>query len=240
VQAGKDHRANRLLAALAPEDLAYLEPHLEVVHLKRRQVLYETGDTMRHAYFPHDMVISLVAVMQDGSSAEMSLYGPEGVAGLLVAGGTRQSLGRYIAQLTGSASRVGIDTMYRVMGERPNIQRLVRHFTEATMARDLQSVACNALHTVEARCCRFILTIHYRINRDTLALTHEFLAERLGVQRTTVSAVMSKLQTRGLIRQAKGGITVTDPVGLEAEACECYGRIRDVLEDLLPYPPSTR
>jgi len=89
VQAGKDHRANRLLAALAPEDLAYLEPHLEVVHLQRRQVLYETGDTMRHAYFPHDMVISLVAVMQDGSSAEMSLYGPEGVAGLLVAAGAR-------------------------------------------------------------------------------------------------------------------------------------------------------
>jgi CRP-like cAMP-binding protein len=240
VQAGKDHRVNRLLAALAPEDLAYLEPHLEVVHLQRRQVLYETGDTMRHAYFPHDMVISLVAVMQDGRSAEMSLYGPEGVAGLLVAGGTRQSLGRYIAQLAGTASRVAIDTMYRVMSERPNIQRLVRHFTEATMARDLQSVACNALHTVEARCCRFILTIHYRINRDTLALTHEFLAERLGVQRTTVSAVMSKLQARGLIRQAKGGITVTDPVSLEAEACECYGRIRDVLEELLPYPPSTR
>ena len=125
--------------------------------------------------------------------------------------------------------------MYRVMGERPNIQRLVRHFTEATMARVLQSVACNALHTVEARSCRFILTIHYRIDRDKLALTHEFLAERLGVQRTTVSAVMLKLQARGLIRQAKGGITVTDPVGLEAEACECYGRvIRDVLEDLLP------
>ena len=240
MQAGKDHRVNRLLAALAPEDLAYLEPHLEVVHLQRRQVLYETGDTMRHAYFPHDMVISIVAVMQDGRSAEMSLYGPEGVAGLLVAGGTGQSLGRYIAQLAGTASRVAIDTMYRVMSERPNIQRLVRHFTEATMARDLQSVACNALHTVEARCCRFILTIHYRINRDTLALTHEFLAERLGVQRTTVSAVMSKLQTRGLIRQAKGGITVTDPVSLEAEACECYGRIRDVLEELLPYPPSTR
>jgi CRP-like cAMP-binding protein len=240
VQAGKDHRENRLLAALAPEDLAYLEPHLAVVHLQRRQVLYETGDTMRHAYFPHDMVISLVAVMQDGRFAEMSLYGPEGVAGLLVAGGTRQSLGRYIAQLAGSASRADIDTMNRVMGERPNIQRLVRHFTEATMARNLQSVACNALHTVEARCCRFILTIHYRINRDTLALTHEFLAERLGVQRTTVSAVMSKLQARGLIRQAKGGITVTDPVGLEAEACECYGRVRDVLEDLLPYPPSTR
>jgi hypothetical protein len=165
---------------------------------------------------------------------------PFGSPGFGPRGCTRQSLGRYIAQLAGTASRGDIDTMYRVMGERPNILRLVRHFTEATMARDLQSVACNALDTVEARCCRFIVTIHYRINRDTLALTHEFLAERLGVQRTTVSAVMSKLQTRGLIRQAKGGITVTDPVGFEAEACECYGRVRDLLEELLPYPPSTR
>ena len=147
--------------------------------------------------------------------------------------------GRDIAQLAGSASRIDIDTMSRTMGERPNIQRLVRHFEEATMARVLQSVACDALHTVEARSCCFILTIHYRIDRDTLALTHEFLAERLGVQRTTVSAVMSKLHAKGLIRQGKGGITVTDPVGLEAVACECYGKVRDALEDLLPYPPST-
>ncbi|WP_262032554.1 Crp/Fnr family transcriptional regulator [Microvirga sp. Mcv34] len=238
MQAPEDHRENRVLAALEPEDFAYLEPHLELVHLKRRQVLYETGDTMHHAYFPHDIVISLVAVMQDGSSAEMSLYGLEGVAGLVAAGVTRQSFGRYIAQLAGSASRIDIDTMRKVMGERPNIQRLVRQFAEATMARVLQSVACNALHTVEARSCRFILTIHYRINRETLALTHEFLAERLGVQRTTVSAVISKLQAKGLIRQAKGGITVTDPVGLEAGACECYGRVRDMLDAALPslYP----
>jgi CRP-like cAMP-binding protein len=239
VQAGNDHRVNRLLAALEPEDFAALEPHLELVHLQRRQVLYETGDTIRHAYFPHDMVISLVAVMQDGSSAEMSLCGPEGVAGLIAAGVARQSLGRYIAQLAGSASRIDIDTVDRVMGERPNIQRLVRHFAEATMARILQSVACNALHSVEARCCRFILTIHYRIDQDALALTHEFLAERLGVQRSTVSAVMAKLQAKGLIKQARGGITVTDPAGLEAEACECYGRVRDTLERLLPYAPST-
>ena len=239
MQAGKDHRANRLLAAFEPEDLAYLEPHLEIVRLQRRQVIFETGDTLRHAYFPHEMVISLVAVMQDGSSAEMSLYGPEGVAGLIAAGDSCLSFGRYIAQLAGLASRIDIGVMHRAMGKRPNIQRLVRHFEEATMARVLQSVACNALHTVEARSCRFILTIHYQINRDTLALTHEFLAERLGVQRTTVSAVMSKLHAKGLIRQGKGGITVTDPVGLEAEACECYGRVRDALEDLLPYPPST-
>jgi CRP-like cAMP-binding protein len=235
-----NHRDNRLLAALQTDDFTCLQPHLEVVHLKRRQVLYETGDTIRYAYFPHDTVISLVAVMEDGSAAEMSLYGPEGGVGLIAAGVARQSLGRYIVQLTGTASRIDIDTMDKVISARPHIQRLLRHFTEATMARILQSVACNAVHSVEARCCRFILMIYYRLDQDVLALTHEFLAERLGVQRTTVSAVMSKLQNRGLIKKARGGIIVTDPSALETEACECYGRIRDVLERVLPYAPSRR
>lgn len=235
-----DHHANRLLAALEPSNFASLEPHLRIVRLQQRQVLYETGDIMRYAYFPHDTVISLVAVMNDGRSAEMSLCGPEGVSGLIAAGITPQSLGRYIVQLAGTASRIEIDKMYEVIKAHPNLQRLIRHFTAATMVRTLQSVACNAIHSVDARCCRFILTIHYRIDRDVLALTHEFLAERLGVQRTTVSIVMGKLQAKGLIKQARGGITVTDPRGLEAEACECYGRIRDAFEHLLPYAPSSQ
>lgn len=235
-----DHHPNRLLAALEPDDFASLEPHLRIVHLHQRQVLYETGDIMRHAYFPHDTVISLVAVMDDGRSAEMSLCGPEGVAGLITAGITPRSLGRYIVQLAGTASRIEIDAMYEVTKVRPNIERLMRRFTEATLVRTLQSVACNAIHSVDARCCRFILTIHYRIDRDVLPLTHEFLAERLGVQRSTVSVVMGKLQAKGLIKQARGGISVTDPKGLEAEACECYGRVRDAFEHLLPYAPSTR
>lgn len=235
-----DHQANRLLAALEPDDFASLESHLKIVRLQQRQILYETGDIMRYAYFPHDTVISLVAVMNDGRSAEMSLCGPEGVSGLIAGGITRQSLGRYIVQLAGTASRIEIDEISEVIKVRPNIQRLMRHFTEATLVRTLQSVACNAIHSVDARCCRFILTIHYRIDRDILALTHEFLAERLGVQRSTVSVVMGKLQAKGLIEQARGGITVTDPKGLEAEACECYGRVRDAFEHLLPYAPSPR
>lgn len=234
------HQANRLLAALEPDDFASLEPYLRIVSLQQRQVLYETGDIMRYAYFPHDTVISLVAVMNDGRSAEMSLCGPEGVSGLIAAGITPRSLGRYIVQLAGTASRIEIDRMYEVIAAHPNLQRIVRHFTAATLVRTLQSVACNAIHSVDARCCRFILTVHYRIDREVLPLTHEFLAERLGVQRSTVSVVMGKLQAKGLIQQARGGITVTEPRGLEAEACECYCRVRDALEHLLPYAPSGR
>jgi CRP-like cAMP-binding protein len=235
LQTTRDNRANRLLNALEPDDFAYLEPHLKIVHLQQRQVLSETGDTLRHAYFPHDTVISLVAVMADGSSAEMALYGREGVSGLIASGIARQSFGRYIAQISGTASQIHIDTLHEVLRVRPNIQRLMRHFTEATMARVLQSVACNAIHSVEARCCRFILTIHDRVDGDTLPITHEFLAERLGVQRSTVSPVMGKLHANGLIRQGRGGITVTDASGLEEGACECYRIIYDTFERLLPY-----
>lgn len=233
-------RTNRLLAALEPQDFAHLEPHLEIVKLQQRQVLCETGDTMRHAYFPHDTVISLLAVMEDGRSAEMSICGREGVSGLINANVTRQAFGRYVVQLTGTASRIDIDTMREAINARPNLQRLMRHSMEATMSRILQSVACNAIHSVEARCCRFVLTLYYRIDQDVLPITHDGLAERLGVQRSTVSTVMGKLQRRGLIHQGRGGIIVTDPSRLEEAACECYGRVRDVYERLLPYATHAR
>jgi CRP-like cAMP-binding protein len=230
-----DHRANLLLAALEPDDFSHIAPHLEFASLRQRQVLYEAGDTIHHAYFPHDTAISLVAVMEDGRSAEMLLCGREGVSGLVAAGVTRRSFGRYIVQMTGTASRISIDKMHEVMKTRPGTQRLVGHVTEATMTRVLQSVACNAVHSVEARCCRFILTIHHRVDHAPLPITHEFMAERLGVQRTTLSAVMRKLQKQGLIVQSRGGITVTDLSGLEGNACECYWRIGEIYKLLLPY-----
>ena len=107
-------------------------------------------------------------------------------------------------------------------------------YGEALLAQTFQTVSCNAVHVVEARCCRWILSMHDRLDSDALPLTHEFLAELLGVQRSTLSLIAHKLQTAGLIRQARGAITVTDRAGLEGAACECYGRIRRTFEELLP------
>jgi CRP-like cAMP-binding protein len=148
----RNHQVNCLLAALEPEDFAAPEPHLEVVKLGRRQVLCETGETLRYAYFPHDTVISLVAVVEAGSSAEMSICGREGVVGLLTALISRQTFGRYIVQMNGTASRIDVDKMHEIGNARPTIRRVLWHFLEAIMARILQSVTCNALHSVEARC----------------------------------------------------------------------------------------
>jgi CRP-like cAMP-binding protein len=230
-----DHRANRLLAALEPDDFACLEPHLQIMNLEQDQVLYEAGDTFRHAYFPHDTVVALIAVLKDGRSAEMAVYGHEGVIGLIGSMVTHQSFGRYVVQAPGTASRIDMERMREVISSRPKILQLVLRFGEAMMARVLQNVACNAVHSAEERCCRWILSIHDRLDRNTLPLTHEFLADMLGVQRSTISTVTRALQKAGLIKQGRGLITVTDRAGLEAATCECYGIVRSRFERLLPH-----
>jgi CRP-like cAMP-binding protein len=228
------HQDNRLLAALKPEDFASLEPHLTIVDLPRGQVLYEAGETVKYTYFPLDAMVSLVTMMRDGKSAEMALFGCEGLFGLVSAFVTRQAFGRYIVQLGGSASRIELARMHAAMASRPAIQRLVLRYTEALMAQTLQSVACNAVHSVEARCCRWILMSQDRVGDAELPLTHEFLAEMLGVQRSTVSEVTRALQDKGLIQQGRGMITVVDRPALQQAACECYEIIRQRYQQLLP------
>jgi CRP-like cAMP-binding protein len=230
-----NHRANGLLTALEPDDFAALEPHLDGISLQQDQVLYEAGDPLRHAYFPHDTVVSLVAVLKDGRSAEMAVYGREGALGLVSAVTAAQSFGRYIVQASGTASRIELERLHEVISQRPKVRQLALRFTEAMMARVLQNVACNAVHSVEDRACRWILSMHDRLDRDTVPLTHEFLADMLGVQRSTVSSITRSLQEAGFIKQGRGVITVTDRTGLEGASCECYGTVRNSFERLLPH-----
>jgi CRP-like cAMP-binding protein len=235
-----NHRTNRLLAALGDEDFAALKPHLELINLPFRQVLYEPGDPIAYAYFPHDAVVSLVNIMEDGGSVEIGVFGREGVLGLLSALVTREAFGRYVVQMSGTASRISFERLSEVRNARPGLRQMIMNYGEVLLAQTFQTVACNAVHAVEARCCRWILSMHDRSDQDTLPLTHEFLAEMLGVQRSTVSVVARTLQTAGLIRQSRGGITVTDRAGLEDTTCECYAKIRRVYQRLLPgtYPPA--
>jgi len=202
-------------------------------------VLYEPGDPIAYAYFPQDAVVSLVNIMEDGGSVEIGVFGREGVLGLLSALVTREAFGRYIVQMPGTASRIPFERLNEVRNARPAFRQLIMRYGEAFLAQTFQTVSCNAVHPVEARCCRWILSMHDRADQDSLPLTHEFLAEMLGVQRSSVSVVTRTLQTAGLIRQSKGSITVLDRAGLEDTACECYAKIRRLFERLLPgtYPP---
>lgn len=234
VQTARDLRANRLLAALEPEDLASLEPYLEVVDLSRGAVLYETGEFINYAYFPHSTVVSLINVLEDGTTVEVAAFGREGVLGLLSALVTRESFGRYIVRLSGCASRIPVDRLNKIRNERPKLRLLLMRYGEALLAQTFQTVSCNAVHSVEVRCCGWILSTRDRIDQKKLPLTHEFLAEMLGVQRSTVSTVLRSLQDRGLIAQHRGAISLLNQGGLEESACECYRRIRAVYERLLP------
>jgi CRP-like cAMP-binding protein len=228
-----DVRKNLILSALDPEDLALLQPDIETVEISRGQILYDTGDLMHHAYFPHDSIISLVNVLEDGRSTEVAGFGYEGVMGLLSGLVTREAFGRYVVVTSGSASRIPVERPNEVRTTRPRLRQLIRSYGEALLAQTFQAVSCNAVHGVEARCSRWILSMHDRLDQNTLPLTHEFMAGMLGVQRSTLSTVTYKLQSAGLIRQSRGGITVTDRAGLEQTACECYGKVRRIYERLL-------
>jgi CRP-like cAMP-binding protein len=219
---------------MEPEDFSWLEPYLDIVDLPRGKVLFETGEQIRHTYFPHDAVVSLVTVLQGGGSVEMAVFGREGALGFVSALVTRQSFGRYITQVPGTASRVSLERINEAMSSRPNLRHVLFRFTEAFLAQTLQIVACNAVHSVEQRCCRSILSTRDRTDKDDIPLTHEALAEMLGVQRSTVSSVTSTLQKAGLIVQGRGTIRITDRQGLEAMVCECYHSICQSFEKLLP------
>jgi CRP-like cAMP-binding protein len=233
-----EHHRNWLLAALEPEDLAYLEPHLEVVILPKGTILYEAGDTIRYTYFPHDAIVSLINVMENGEFVAVASFGREGLFGLISAIVSQEAFGRYKVQVPGTASRIALGTLQKAMPARPKLRRLILSYSEVLLAQTFQTVSCNALHTVEARCCSWILNTRDRVDEDVLPLTHADLAEFLGVQRSTISTALGTLQARGLITQQRGGIIIADRVGLEEIACECYGKIRQIFARLLPVPPS--
>jgi CRP-like cAMP-binding protein len=228
------HRGNRLLAALSPDDFSRLAPHLSLVDLSFGSVLYESGGHIENIYFPHDGVISLVAVLEEGGVVEMAVFGCEGVVGFASSLVTRESFGRYVVQMAGSASRIGIKQLQEAVDASPSLRDLLFRYVQALLSQTFQTVACNAAHSVEARCCQWILKTHDRVSRRELSLTHEFLAEMLGVQRPTVSVTLRALQDAGLISQRRGAIAVTDRPGLERNTCECYGVIRRNFERLLP------
>jgi CRP-like cAMP-binding protein len=225
---------NNLLAALPPDDQALLAAHMAHVDLERGRLLYDPGDPVEQVYFPHDGVISLMTLMENGAAIESATIGPEGALGLMAAVAPRQSLSRAIVQTPLRAARISADRLHEAWDKSPALRDLVDRHTEALYGHAIQSVACNALHSVEARFCRWLLTCHDRISSDTVALTQEFLADMLGVQRTTVTAVARSLQEKGAIRYRRGVVDIVDRAALQQMACECYGVIRRNYERLLP------
>lgn len=227
--------ANRLLAALSPRDFAVLEPHLDLVTLPRGKVLFEPGDEVTTTYFPcHRTMVSLLIVTRDGREVEAATIGREGAVGGIVSEGHKPAFGRAVVQIGGEALAIATSHLEAAKEGSARFGDLFSRYADALLAQMMQSVACNALHRTEERCARWLLATHDRAGDKIIHLTQEALAEMLGVQRTTVTAVTGALQDRGLVRTYRGRVEVLDRKGLERAACECYRAVEDHFQRLLP------
>ncbi len=224
---------NRLLAALPRKEYVRLHPHLEKVSLPLREILYEPNGPIPHVYFPLDAVVSLVIIMDSGFSLEVGIIGNEGMVGTPVFLGCQSSLTRAISQVAGDALRMESKVFQEEMLRRRALYGLVQRGTQAMINQISQSTVCNHRHSVKKRLCRWLLMSHDRVGIDEFPLTHEFLAQMLGVCRPTVTAAAGSLQTAGLIRYHRGTVTVLDRKRMEAAACECYAVVAEELDRLL-------
>jgi CRP-like cAMP-binding protein len=225
---------NRLLAALPSDDLAAIMDQATLADLEKGRLICDPGDQISTIYFPINSVVSVMTLMEGGEAIESVTIGREGGYGLLASAAPREALSRAIIQVPGKAYRISAGALHEVWVRSPAFRSLVDRHSDCLFAHAAQSVACNALHSVEARFCRWLLSCRDRVDGDTVSLTQEFLADMLGVQRTTVTAVARVLQANGLIRYRRGVVDILDRGGLESCACECYGAVRRIYARLIP------
>jgi len=217
---------NRLLASLPAKEYERLLAGLELVKLSYGDVLYEPGEQMRYAYFPSDCLVSLLTVVEGHRALEVGLVGREGMVGSRLALGITVSPVRALVQATGMAVRIKSARFLQEFRRSPALQRALFRFTDALMNQVTQTAACNRFHVVEARLARWLLMTRERLLSGEFHLTHEFLADMLGVRRAGVTAAASALQRQKLIRYQRGIITILDQQGLELAACSCYRHLQ--------------
>lgn len=223
---------NRLLAAFPSEMTARMKPHLETVKLTFKEVLYKPEETIEYVYFPNHGVVSLLVVLEDGILAEVGLVGNEGMVGLSIFLDIEKAPLRAIVQVPGVAMRMKADIFKDFVGQGYSVESLLRRYSHTQMLQFSQSAACIAHHSIEERCCRWLLMTRDRVNSNQFPITHEFLSQMLGVRRAGVTVVAGMLQKAGLISYSRGQMTILDHQGLEDVSCECYRVVKNE-EDLL-------
>ena len=213
---------NLLLSGLSPSDLALLEPHLADMSCEHGALIHDRGDRIRHVCFPRSGMISLLVVMGSGEEVEVATVGREGSVGFGSAFGTTRAAMRAVMQVPGIVAKIPVPQFQKAVRDSRTLAETIGRYGDALLAQTQQAVACNALHQVEPRLCRWLLQVHDRCDGETLPLTQEFLAQMLGVRRTTVTLAAQALQDAGLIRYRRGQIEILDLDGLKDAACECY------------------
>lgn len=225
---------NRLIALLPDAEQRRLRPHLERVQLPFKHLIYQPDTRMGYAYFPDAGVISHLAVMANGASIELATVGNEGMVGLPILCGVDAAGARYLVQVEGSGLRMKAEVLREESRNDTPFRRLLMLYNVAFITQISQSVACNGLHKITQRCCRWLLMTHDRVNRaPTFPMTHEFLSQMLGVHRPSVTEVLVPLQDAGILTYRRGRITVLDRTRLEAKSCECHRTLLNEFARLL-------
>ncbi len=218
---------NKLLASLPRDEVDRLLPQLTTITLEQGVVLLEAGDEVDQIYFPHFGMLSLLAVLRDGKAIETATVGREGVVGAMAGLGLRKSLVRVMVQMSMACSRIPAKHFRTAVGASAPLRNLCIRYNEVLLAQARVTAACNALHPIEARFCRWLLQCADRAGGYTVALTQEFLAEMLGVRRTSVTEVASRVQNAGAITYSRGVIRILDRPALMRMSCECYENLLD-------------
>jgi CRP-like cAMP-binding protein len=217
-----DQQRNLLLAGLSPEERNRLFPHLQLVAMPLGKVLYEAGDVLRHVYFPVDCIVSLLYVMENGESAEISVVGNEGLVGIALFMGGETTPSRAIVQSAGYAYQLSAQKLKDEFHRNANLQVLLLRYTQALITQMSQTAVCNRHHSVDQQLCRWLLLSLDRLPSNQLVMTQELIANMLGVRREGVTDAAGKLQKLGVIQYQRGHITVLDRPKLEHLSCECY------------------
>ncbi len=228
-----DPRKNQLLAALPESEWQRWQPLLEPVEMPLGQVLYESGSTLSHVYFPTTSIVSLLYVMESGASAEIAVVGNEGVVDISLFMGGESTPSRAVVQSAGKGWRLASQAIKEEFKRAPVLHLLLR-YTQALITQMAQTAVCNRHHSVDQQLCRWLLLSLDRLQGNELVMTQELIANMLGVRREGVTEAALKLQQTGIIRYARGRITVLDRPGLEQRTCECYAVVKREYDRLLP------
>jgi CRP-like cAMP-binding protein len=227
-------RQNHLLEALPRSDYERLSPHLELIPMTLGEVLYESGVPLAYVYFPTTSILSLLYVMEDGASAEIAIVGNEGILGISLFMGGETTPSRAVVQSAGHAFRLKADLLKNEFGRFGPTMHLLLRYTQALITQMAQTAVCNRHHSVDQQLCRWLLLSLDRLQTNELSMTQELIANMLGVRREGVTEGAMKLQHAGLIRYARGRISVLDRAGLEQRTCECYAVVKKEYDRLLP------
>lgn len=225
--------ANRLLAALPEKDLQRLLARGEYVDLTFADVLYEPAERIRHVYFPADSFISLVIPVDGRASLEVELVGSEGLLGVPLMLGVDASPLRAVVQGSGAALRLSAASFRRELGFSLALRQILHRYLYVLITQLAQTAACNRFHVLDARLAHWLLMTHDRAHSNEFHLTHEVLAQMLGVRRVGITNAAGLLQKRNLVRYSRGNITILDRAGLEAVSCGCYRAVKDTYERIL-------